>query len=488
MHELPQDNIGNTDKRILWLVAGIILLKLILLPFSQTVDCDAVERTFFSEDWMNNHIWITNGVWGPFHFYLAGSALAVWNNYVYAPVILNIILSSIMLLPFYYFVRREFNSNGALAASFFLSICPIIFRNSMMNMSEAPYLLLLTIALNFLSRGFKSSKASDFLLSGLSITIASGFRFEAWFLIIVLTFILFTKKQRLNTFLFFLTAVTYPLIDILTHFIMDHYSLSGFFSNYPWNMQGVSTQPNWDEYLRRIWFMPLCWVVALGPPVAFIVLREIIFAQKKGSTTHWLTILFWAFLLLTELTAFKGLIILHARFASTIALLSIPFIAPYFNILTTKKIRTAFIFGLLTIGLTFAYNMNNITPLPRLSDQDGAKVAGIIKKDINNQSGLIIDFWGWENTYYLGLQSNLPTHNIYILNGANSNILQPDDVNVVINTHSQGIILLVKKSLLWQNAVITDKHLQFKFSPLLLNSEEIFSNADVIVLKYTVSG
>jgi 4-amino-4-deoxy-L-arabinose transferase-like glycosyltransferase len=473
------------DKKILWLAAGVILLKLLLLPFAQTVDADAVTRTFLSEDWLNNPAWITNSDWGPFHFYLTGAMLAMWNNPIYAPIVLNIILSAFTLLPFYYFVKREFNSTGAFVASFFLAISPIIFRNSLMNMSETPYLLFITLTLNFLSKGFKENRVSNFILAGLFITIAAGFRFEAWFFILLMSIIIFIKNEKINFVLFFIIALLYPATDIVTHFVQDHYSVTGFFSGYPWNFKGNLAPPNFQDYLRRIWFIPFCWFISVGP-IAFIILRELFRLRKRNDGLFWCAILFWAFLLLTEIFALRGALVLHERFAATITLLSLPFIAPYYKELTAKKNRIAIVFAALTLGLTFAYNMSNITPLPRLADQNGEKVAKLIGTKLTPESAIILDFWDWENTYYIALQSKLPTHSIFIRYGDNKDTIASGEINAVIKKHQQGIVILVKNSLLWQNVIFTDKHLQFKFSNVLLATQEIFSNKDVVAWFYKV--
>lgn len=473
-------------KRIFWLAACLLLLKLLLLPFAQTTDADAVTRTFLSEDWLAHPIWIINTVWGPFHFYLTAFVLTIWHNQINAPIVLNIILSSLMLLPFYYLVKREVNENGAFVASCFLAISPIIFRNSLMNMSETPYLFLITITLNLISKGLHNKRPLDFILAGLAVTLASGFRFEAWVFIGLLFFIIILKKEWMNATLFLIVAMLYPGTDMVTNFISDHYSFSSFFNNYPWNMHPDCNfgTPHFQDYLRRIWFIPFCWVISMGP-AAFLALKEIVLSRKRNPNLFWLAFLFWAFLLLLEYSAFKGGLILHERFAATITLISLPFSAFFFKELPTKKIRMALLFAVLTIGLTFVYNMENITPLPRLTSKEGTKTERAIEKTINPQSGLIIDFWDWESTYYIALESKLPTHSIYLVDGNHQDAIQADKINDLIKAHPQGVILLVKNSLLWQNALFNGDHIRFKFSATDLDYQELVTTNEITVLKYT---
>ncbi len=476
------------DRRLTWLVSGAILLKLLLLPFAQTMDADAVSRTLISTDWLQHPVWITHGIWGPFHFYLTGFALFIWNNGIYAPVVLNILLSGLMLLPFYFLVKREFNRDGAFVAACFLAISPIIFRVSLMNMAETPYLLLLTLTLNLLSKGFKSHQPLHFLLAGFSITIASGIRFEPWFFISLFTIVILLRKEKLNAFLFLLTAMLYPATDMITNFISDHYSFTNFFSNYPWNMHpaGYFAPPQTIDFLRRIWFIPFCWLISIGPPFAFITIKELLFKSKKEKDFTWLAIVFWAFFTLTEVSAIRGSIILHNRFSATITLLGLPFIAPYFNNLQTSKVRQAWLFGALTIGLTFIYNMQNITPLPRLEDQNGASVAKLVARNVTMQSGLIIDFWEWQNPGYIELMSKLPPPNMFVINLDYDDKTKSDETTNFIQSHPKGVIILVKNSFLWQNTLISDGLLHFKFSSIILNIQEIYKDDKVAVYCYKI--
>ena len=158
-------------KSIYWIVIVIIIIKLLLLPFVQVCDSDAVSRVFYSISWLENPHWIMSYFWAPFHFYLIGFSLTLWRNTIYVPVIVNILLSGFTLIPFYYFTKREFNNNGAIIATIFLAISPILFRNSLMSLSETPYLFFIVVSMNFLSKGIRTNSNLFFLLYGFFITI-----------------------------------------------------------------------------------------------------------------------------------------------------------------------------------------------------------------------------------------------------------------------------------------------------------------------------
>ncbi len=471
------------DKKIFVLAAAVLIVKFALLPLAQNADSDAACRTWLGLAWLQHPEWLTHSVWGPFHFYMTGAALAIWNNPVYAPVALNILLSVVMLFPFYYFVKREFSPDGAFAAACLLAASPIIFRNSLMNMSEPPYLLLLVVVLNFLSRGFHGKASGNFVFAGLFATIGAGIRFEFWIFIALMAVIILVKAGIKHTLLFLAVAMLYPLSVLLTHFITDNYSLKGMFREYPWSLHVDQPPPHLTDYLRRIWFYPLCLLISLGPFV-FIAIARIIRTLKLRLGAAWCGSLFVVFYLITAINALYGTIFLHARFVSTISVLGIPFIAPWFAEMTALKKRLAILFVLLTAALSYVYNVGNITPLPRLSNQTAVQVSGIVNHNLPPGGGLIVDFWEWENTYYVALQTKLGLDNLCVQEGNVLDSTRRAAINSIIGRHKQGIILLVKKSLLWQNSAISDSTLKFKFGNQLLNTQLLFDNEQIKVWRY----
>ena len=76
---------NSRQKQVYLLCILLLITKLCLLPFAQTVHPDAVSRVFGAIEWMNDPHWIKSATWCPFHFYLNGIALSIWNNPIYTP-------------------------------------------------------------------------------------------------------------------------------------------------------------------------------------------------------------------------------------------------------------------------------------------------------------------------------------------------------------------------------------------------------------------
>jgi len=438
---------------IYWLVAGIILLKLTLLPFAQTVNADAVSRIFSSINWMKNPSIITNNFWGPIHFYIHGTALMLWNNQIYTPKIVTLLFAAFTLIPFYFFTKREFNENGALIATFFLAFSPILFRNSFLALSETPYLFFLALTINLLSKGIKVKSNLYILLAGLTITIAGGIRYEAWIMILIFTLILFLLKNWKYIFIFNSTALLFPTYWLISNWITTGDPFYSFNGTYKWALEIMGNNENVDfeSYLRRIWYFPFSWIIAIGIPTGYIILKLIIssFSKKKFNKKHILLSLpFIIMFLFFQYNTFKGVLLLQHRYIGSLVILTLPFIAIYFKKLDKKHIKHAFIFGVLTITLSFIYNTSSIKPFPRLEDQTSVEIVNIISKNNYQNNALILDFIGWDKTYFIALQSKLPLKDISITEGAKNSTINFDDIDAKIKSHQSGFILLKKKSAL----------------------------------------
>lgn len=400
------------DRKILFLLAIVSLIKLLVLPFSQTTDADAVSRIFISLSWLDNPHWIKESVWGPLHFYLNGIALFIWRNPVIMPKLLHIAFSIGMLVPFYQFVKREFNDNGAFIATLFLAICPILFRNSFFALSETPYLFFLLLSVNYLSKALKFDNTASYIFSGFFISVASGIRYEAWLIMAIWGIYLLLQKGFKSSFIFSAFALIFPFIWMIQGYLNNGNPFSGIEGNFHWTIDVMknNTHLSWKSYIRRIAYFPFAWLIALGPIVSFLLLKYYLQFKKHFNQRFYSNIWFSTLLIVfivVVINTIKGTLLMHARFIGTLVIFSLPFIALYFQTLDKKKIRVAIISAVITVSFSFFYNTKGVKAIPRLKNQEAALLAKQIKANTNDTYSILIDFWGWENTYYMGLNSGM---------------------------------------------------------------------------------
>ncbi len=437
-----------TKNENIWLASIFfisLLFKIVLLKYAQTVDCDAVSRIFISMDWYENPHWIRDGVWLPFHFYLNGFAFWIYNDRELSPAILNILFSCFSIFPFYYFVKREFYSPGAFYSCLLFVASPLLSRNSLMPLSETPFWFFVIITLSLISKGMHSKKNSWFFIGGLMAFIAAGIRFEAWLLIPLLSALIFLnqffkiginiqiihfkkfaagKKVLLNKG--FQNASVFLIISSLFPVLWMYYSYQNtgtlFHPDAPvFYAKEVGIQIiDWESWARKGWFYPLSWVLAVGPLTAFYILKYMIRSKQADPLKPWIFLII-SIMIVILYKSLTGSIMLQHRFSGIIVLLTIPFFS-FFEcekIKSKKIILTLIIFS--TVGLSFVYNTVGIAAIPRLKDKKANDISKILNENINIKSTLLIDFDGWENTWYYGLKSGLKPENI-LINYQNENL------------------------------------------------------------------
>jgi hypothetical protein len=350
----------------------------------------------------------------------------IWDNIVYTPKLVNILFSVLTLFPFFFFTKREFNAQGAIIATIFFGICPILFRNSFMGLSETPYLFLLVLSLNLISKALRENCTKSIVLAGLAITLASGFRYEAWFILLLISFILLFVDWK-KALIFGAFAMIFPIVWIYSEwhatglFPFSIEGNAGLKMSKGMNVAANNAHLDVESLLRRIWFFPFSWLIAVGIPVAYLLIKPLFVDIFKKSTEKLHKI--WALLFVLTLVFFiynsiQGALLIQHRFIGTLVVFSLPFIAVYFDENHKNGIRKAVIFGALTVGLSFVYNTSGITPIPRLKDQQKAKFINEVNTVLKPNDVLIIDFVGWDYSYYYALRTDLKRSNIILVEDA----------------------------------------------------------------------
>jgi hypothetical protein len=262
------------------------------------------------------------------------------------------------------------------------------------------------------------------------------------------------------------------------------YAKGDALASFQWAREAVTNNPftGWESLLRRLWFFPLSWMIGVGPPVAYLIIKYIFKSYKKDQRGKFIinwSIPFWILFLIIIYNCFEGSLLMQHRFSGTLVIFSLPFISFYFNEITARKIRLAIIFGMLTFGLAFVYNTDGVKPVPRLRDQSIQAVSNTINKNLEKESCLILDFVGWDYTYFIALQSQLNPKDIVILP---DNYFSGADIEKAVNDHANGIVLIKKDSPFQKETIYQENKLSFTFYSDILAAKKILDNEKFIVL------
>lgn len=459
------------DSLVIYGALFLLIFKLLLFPITQTVDADAVTRTFISYNWLKNPHFITDSVWAPLHFYLNGIIMWISGSFEDGPRYFNLFLSSLTIVPLYFFVKEEFSRQGAIYSAGLFALSPVIFRNSFQALSGTPYLFFLAIALFYFARALRNNRWSNYFLAGLMITVAAGFRYEAWIIIAVFTFIGLLRKRWKGTLLFWSFAMIIPIGWMLVGWIYHNDFFYGINGAYGWNIEkmGVNENVNDTERLKRLFFFPMSWFLAVSPVLAWVLIITFFkhVFQKKFSRIqfYWMLPLFviWlAFLIKAQ----DGTLLLQHRFTGSLVFFSAPLIAMAINEKTRKVYSYLMTLALLLIipqsYFWYAVNLDEWTPLsrqiksiikdiqlstgpemlplPQIDNHVLTEGLDVLEGNFEDKDGLILDFFGWTETYYMALQ--YPASDPFVFPGAKHDHFPEDKFHNYIDSHPNGMLVL----------------------------------------------
>lgn len=502
---------------VVWFSLLMIVVKLFLLPFVQTVDADAVSRVLLSEKWLSNPHLITDGVWAPLHFYLNAIVLWITDSRVIAPKVLNILFSSLAMIPFFHFVKRVFEPKGAIFATLLLGLSPIIFRNGFQALSGSPYLFFTCLSLYFLSKALIDSKGiKDYIYAGVAITIAAGLRYEAWVLIACFTLIILLHRKWKEMIAFWLAAMIFPFFWMIVGYVYHDDILFGVNGAYTWNIElmGVNEGINDTERIKRALFFPFSWFLAVSPFISWIIVYVFIRSSVNKAFTK--QQLIWLIPLLVIGISFlakaqNGTLLLQHRFTASLVVFSAPLLSLFFNeVKPWKKIAVStllitmpfmsyfwFVFSFsdwtpLSRQIKSVVNDievssgNEALPLPTFMDDVPLTIKNEINKNTAESDGLLIDFTGWSKTYYWALNSNVPAEDICIFQGAANGAFDFHQFYDIVTRKPSGLFLRYCGSDHMNNFIISGNILQTNSVefPVSIKLEYVYSEEGVNLYRY----
>lgn len=504
------------QNKLICLVLVGLLLKMAFIPFAQPVNADGFARIALSERWLSDPYLISEGVWPPLHYYFTAIAIWISGEHVISTMILHILFSVATLIPLFYFTRREFNEKGAYFVVLIYLLSPIVFRNSYHNLSEIPHAFFIAMAMNFLSKALRGKSIGYALYAGFSMTMASGFRYEAWLLLAIFCLLLLIKKEIRVLIVFLMSAMIFPLFWMIGNYLAHKDIFYGLTGAYNWNvlMEGVNDQLTDMDLYARILFFPFSWFLLFSPIIVFMLFFRIMEKFKERSFDK--ARLLWALPFFTMLVvflfkAYNGTLLLHDRFSISLLLLSLPFGALLFeNEIQKKRQRIGVIAGLATLpfihmtlllpyekvlgdnnsfGQAFKFIRVNgfveLSPIPKITDPEVGVQLKLIKENVADDDGVILDFDQWSNTSNLALNAKTSVNDVIYMDGAKNGTVYPDELRAFIDEHSKGVLLYKCRSKLERVTSVKGNALVLNLTPnRYMRVERIYFKDGISIFKY----
>lgn len=221
---------------------------------------------------------------------------------------------------------------------------------------------------------------------------------------------------------------------------------------YRWNvvLSGVNDSISFEQYIRRIFFFTVSWFFLLTPVVALLTVFYTIKNWKNPAISRctWLWLIPFVVLYFTFIyKSVEGTLLLQHRFTLSLILTSLPFYALMFQDGKFLKAKRIIALAVIVLFIPYSFLNRDINSIPRLPNQGTVDLVELINSktiDPANES-LIIDFIGWEDTYYLSLKSDILPENIFRVNGAIHGQVYLKYLKKVLANHSEGFLLKKNK-------------------------------------------
>lgn len=493
-----------------------LVVRLLVLPSSQTIHADAVSRVFSALDWLADPHYISHGYWGPLHQYLTAFALWIYPDQVVAPKLLNILLASVSVFPLYGFTKNVFGSRtGASYASLVFVFSPIIMHTSFQALSDVSYAFFILSSMYFLSQGLKENgKMVYAILAGVAITLAAATRYESWVIIAAFTLVGLLHKQWKFTAVFWGIAVLFPV----SWMIGNHLEYGDFLYSNTLNTvgniekQGVNDNVDAVLRIRRFVFLPYSFLVNVSPVAAVLIFIGLVTSAFRKSFSKSQLIWLLPFLILASVFLYKtytGTLMMQHRFVITWVVLLLPFLALAFNSSAFSKLKHALLLLAIVSLIPMSYqwgwidhrsvfgkgnlsealnrmgaeNSHEFEAVPFLNSEETDSLVTSVNLNSKPNDGLVLDFFGWERTYYAALR--IKTRGI-IMDGMHHSAFSHEYLDQYLSTYNSGLILLGQKGKLLEEIVYQDSLFFIKNVSKPLSLTEVYSTQGVKLLRYRV--
>ncbi len=115
-----------------------------------------------------------------------------------------------------------------------------------------------------------------------------------------------------------------------------------------------------------------------------------------------------------------------------------------------------------------------------LKENDFIKIANMIHEKSANYNCLIMDFIGWENTYYIALNSNVRHSDIVIKGGAKNSPIPIQQIENKIKEEKIGAVVLQSGSILYNKFLNKD----FNLNVRNLEVNNVYDKEGIVVCEF----
>jgi hypothetical protein len=230
IHDQP-----NIKKTLITVMSAGAVIRIISFFLSQDAGGDALARARITANWLQNfHLEFNFDVWLPLHFWMMAAVSTLVGNVEVGCRLLSLLLG-IAAIPAVWALTREVDGEGpALFSTILFAFYSVHIAHSVTSSCDVPYLFFVVAGMALF---FWARRTNNFLLlalGGLSLTLGSGIRYEAWIIIAALNLILLYRREFKRFAIFAIASSAFPAFWMIHEWIKFGNPLFAPTLNYSW--------------------------------------------------------------------------------------------------------------------------------------------------------------------------------------------------------------------------------------------------------------
>lgn len=338
----------------------------------------------------------------PGHLLFLFICLKLFYNPLLVPRFVSLFFGSMLVFPFYYYIKSMFNVKVAVFSLCALAVYSQHIIYSVFATQDVIFQFFLFLSFLMFSFYYKTQDQKLLLFTALTLGFTGLCRYEGMVFIPLFTF--FVGKNNLKRGIVFFAAAS--LLPFCWFFINYRFGdNSNFFNLAACFGSGVPMQFNWIrsqgfniDFIYKLSFWPLTLVQTLGVGVPSLGIVGIIYSLKEKKNIF----LASAFLMLLLLFIVKTVgeqIYLQSRYSISLGLMLIPFsIYGFFKICNLLKINTrlANILVFILLATMIPSIGQNILSEPLFAPSFAKNIASYLKENVNEGDRILVDHCGDE--------------------------------------------------------------------------------------------
>ncbi|HCQ01857.1 MAG TPA: hypothetical protein DIT99_14725, partial [Candidatus Latescibacteria bacterium] len=229
----------------------VFTIRFGLFFISDEAGGDAIARVAMARNISDHNMWLFAGVWQPLPFYLIAGALTIYNDPNISPRFLSLLYGSFIVFPYYYLVKREFDTLVAVFSLFFLAFYINHIFLSLSSYAESLLIFFIVSTLYFLfSYLYDTSNRRALIYASIILALGCMTRPEAWILIGTLGAVIVingicNKRSMLSNFYDAVLFSIIPMACISIWFIGNYIILGDLFYFQNWSYDQFKQNYTW---------------------------------------------------------------------------------------------------------------------------------------------------------------------------------------------------------------------------------------------------